>query len=355
MKNDKPFRSSGSNVRSRRGIALVTVLTVVSLTTILVLTFFSLSMSEHRASNLYSNGLQAQQVGEQAINMVIAQIREATTAGRTNAWASQPGAIRRWDRTGSPEFLYKLYSDDVMKTTDHAEPFTDFNQSQNWSSQPAHYVDLNEPVIRGEKVYYPIVHPAAADLPQWPQALGNELDRDGVEGFSYNSEFTEILNDQGLIGQTAAEVANVGGGHLAMPVKWIYQLADGTLGVLDESGSDSYKFMAISGAGTPSEDNQMVARFAFWADDETTKLNLNTAAGGLAWDVPKAGGEMDMSMGRYQPAQKEFQRYPGHPATTHLSPVLAPGVLDIVNDRDAMEMIYEITPRVVGGGSESGT
>jgi hypothetical protein len=99
----------------------------------------------------------------------------------------------------------------------------------------------------------------------------------------------------------------------------------------------------------------MVARFAFWADDETTKLNINTHAGGMAWDIPKAGGDMDMDMGRHQPAQKEWQRYPGHPASTHLLTALAPGVLDIVNDRDAMEMLFEVVPRVVGGGSASGT
>jgi hypothetical protein len=99
----------------------------------------------------------------------------------------------------------------------------------------------------------------------------------------------------------------------------------------------------------------MVARFAFWADDETAKLNMNVHAGGLAWDIPRAAGETDMDMARHQPTQKEWQRYPGHPATTHLSPALAPGVLDIVNDRNAMEMLFNVVPRVVGGGSESGT
>ena len=359
MKLPEKLNPSNLLKKDKKGVALVTVLTVMALTTILVMTFFSLATSEHRASNTYSHGLQAQQVGEQAVNMVIAQIREATTVGTVKAWASQPGAIRQWDEAGNPDFAYKLYSDNRMKTLDWAEFQTDFLDAGGWSTRAAHYVDLNEPVIRGEKVYYPIVHPAASTVPQWPNPLGD--DQDGVEGFTYNQDpITMVLQDEGTVGQMAARIAGADG-HVAMPVRWIYQLADGTLGVLSDSPSGSgsaeaYTFEAIAGPPVmPSEANPIVARFAFWADDETSKLNVNTHAGGLAWDTPKAGGELDMSMGKFQPAQKEWQRYPGHPASTHLSPALAPGVLDIVNDRDAMEMLYRLVPRVVGGGSESGT
>lgn len=360
MKLPETLRLKTALPKSRRGVALVTVLTVMALTTILVLTFFSLASSEHRASNTYSHGLQAQQVAEQAVNLVIAQIREATntedssSVGLSNrkAWASQPGAVRVWTNGGSIDGIYKLYSDDNMRTIDEREMEEDFDEMRVWSDLPSHYVDLNEPVIRGEKVYYPIVHPAASVVPEWPKPLAG--DTNGVEGFSYESSELE----EGAFGAKAAAIAGADDGHLAMPAMWLYQLADGTIGHLDTSGGNEdsgYQFVPISGNGTPSAENQMVARFAFWADDETCKLNLNTHAGGLAWDIPKAGGDLDMDMGRYQPAQKEWQRYPGHPATTHLGPALAPGIVDIVNDRDAMEMLYDVTPRVVGGGSESGT
>ncbi|MEM6823345.1 MAG: Verru_Chthon cassette protein A, partial [Verrucomicrobiota bacterium] len=355
--SQKPLRK-GKSKQAKQGVALVTVLTVMALTTILVLTFFSLATSEHRSSKTYSQGLQAQQVAEQAVNMVIAQIREATTIGTTNAWASQPGAIRNWEDTGLEGPAYKLYSDDQMKISggDWADFQADFDEMASWDTMPNHYVDLNEPVIRGEKVYYPIVSPQASNLPEWPNAIGG--DEDGVEGFSYNTLPNRIL-PEGVFGIEAAQVGSARDGHLPMPAMWIYQLADGTLGILDKASASSpnapANFTPISGQGAPSEKNRIVARFAFWTDDETSKLNVNTHAGGLAWDVPKTGGEMDMAMGRYQPAQKEWQRYPGHPATTHLIPALAPGVLDIVNDREAMEMIFNIVPRVVPGGSESGT
>ncbi len=347
------------NKAGKRGVALITVLTIMSLTTILVLTFFSLANSERTASNTYSHGLQAQQVAEQAVNMAIGQIRKATTVDvdtSTNAWASQPGAIRVWDDSGNLLSLFKLYSDETMVEGDVLGATTDFDDMLGWSSQPEQYVDLNEPVIRGKKVYYPIVNPAAAETPAWPKAIGDD-DR-GVEGFRYNYDNLHTLSDEGRIGQKAAgiledeEKLTLIGGHPAMPAKWIYQTADGSLGtVIAGSG----KFKPFTGATPASEENPIVARFAFWSDDETSKLNVNVHAGGLAWDIPKAGGDMDMDMAKYQPAQHEWQRYPGHPASTHLIPALAPGVLDIVNDRDAMEMLFRIVPRVVGGGSESGT
>jgi len=352
IRKSRLFSSPGQKT-NKRGIALVTVLTIMSLTTILVLTFFSLANSERQASNTYSHGLQAQQVAEQAVNMVIGQMRKATTrdTAQGSAWASQPGAIRVWNTNGEMLGAYKLYSDETMLTQDEDFSVTDFSDLDGWSSDDNadHFVDLNEPVIRGEKVYYPIVHPAAADLPEWPKPIGD--DQAGVEGFQYNFAGGRQLNDQGNIGAKAAQIAGASGGHVAMPVKWIYQLADGTIGILN----GSKQFTPYSGSGKASEKNPIVARFAFWADDETSKLNVNTAAGGLAWDIPKAGGDMDMDMAKYQPAQHEWQRYPGHPASTHLIPALAPGVLDIVNDRDAMELLFLVVPRVVGGGSESGT
>ncbi|MDP4792595.1 MAG: hypothetical protein NWR99_11985, partial [Verrucomicrobiales bacterium] len=62
MKLPETLKPANLFKKDKKGVALVTVLTVMALTTILVLTFFSLATSEHRASNTYSHGLQAQQV-----------------------------------------------------------------------------------------------------------------------------------------------------------------------------------------------------------------------------------------------------------------------------------------------------
>jgi hypothetical protein len=251
-----------------------------------------------------------------------------------------------------------------MKTEDWTEFKKDFDDAKTWSTRPETFVDLNEPVIRGEKVYYPIVHPMASVLPEWSRPLGG--DQDGVEGFRYNKDGEELQDTPGSLGEKAAKVAEKSAGvetdgHVAMPVRWIYQLADGTLGSLEDfpsgggSGGPGFGFKSFVGNVEPSEKNPMVARFAFWADDETTKLNVNVHAGGVAWDIPKAGGALDRAMGEYQPAAKEFQRYAGHPASTHLGPALAPGLLDVVKEKRAMELLYDVVPRIVGGGSEAGT
>tara|TARA_B100000927_G_scaffold55594_3_gene42552 strand:- start:15337 stop:20055 length:4719 start_codon:yes stop_codon:yes gene_type:complete len=368
MKIAKKFSLRRALRTNRKGVALVTVLTVMSLTTILVLTFFTLASSEHRASKTYSYGLQSQQVAEQAVNMVIAQIREATTVSdnpsNLKVWSSQPGAIRTWNQNGEFDRIFKLYSDDIMKTDNQLGVRADFADIAKWADRPDHFVDLNEPVIRGEKVYYPIVSATASVLPEWPQSGikddSGEYDANGVEGFKYDAALVE----EGDFGRKAAEIADATDGHVAMPVRWIYQLADGTVGTLEDggAGSSEYRFVAFSGQGQPSEKNPLVARFAFWADDETTKLNINTHAGGAAWDLPRAGGRLDRDLAQHQPAKNEWQRYPGHPATVHLSPALAPGYLLNPMDnrtreqgRDAMEKLFDVVPRVVPGGSQSGT
>lgn len=356
-----PGKAPSGNNQRRRGVALLTVLTIVSLATILILTFFQLAQNEMVASDSYNNGLEAQQIAEQAVNMVIRQIRVATS-GKGNAWASQPGAIRAWDPDG--EFLagYKLYSDDAMIVTSKEELVDpDYDEMINWDGEPWRFVDLNEPVVRGEKVYYPIVDPMATLTPVWNYELGED-DR-GVEGFFIMSQdlgnrALKFLGSGSVADgpmQNALDKVTANDGlawrTLPMPAQWIYQLKDGSLGYLNSSR----QFTSVAGGSAPTEENPIVARFAFWTDDETAKLNPNVHAGGAAWATPMAGGDIDRNLGRFQPAQHEWQRYPGHPATTHIAPVLAPGIPDITYQRDNMEMIFGLVPRIVGGGSMSGT
>lgn len=356
-----PGKAQSGNNQRRRGVALLTVLTIVSLCTILILTFFQLAQNEMVASDSYNSGLEAQQVAEEAVNLVIRQIRVAT-AGNTRSWASQPGAIRTWDTTGQFDGGYKLYSDDQMVEGNEdflvQEDSADFS---DWDDEPWRFVDLNEPVVRGDKVYYPIVDPTAREIPEWPQSLGS--DNNGIEGFFL---YPQDDGKEGLIFNSAIPVSpgpmrealqdvrstdGIPRETLPMPVMWLYQLKDGSLGTLDQSGS----FVPTPGGSNPTERNPIVARLAFWTDDETSKLNPNVHAGGASWATPMAGGDIDRNLGRFQPAQHEWQRYPGHPATTHIAPVLAPGIPDITYQRDNMELIFGLVPRIVGGGSLSGT
>lgn len=350
---------TGSVLKSKQGIALISVLTIVTLATILVLTFFTLARNELVASVNYSDGLHAKHLSETAVNMVISQIRTATEGetGLAHVWATQPGAIRTYNGiSGQFDKGYKLYSADVMIETSsgaagEAKLVTeDFGKLGNWSSKLWKYADLNEPVLRGDRIYYPIVDPRARDFPKWDE--GREFDDAGVEGFDWHTN--------GIADSPMKEAMNeitdplTGRPHepLPMPVEWLYQLEDGTLGYLNESRN----FTSLGGAGaSPSKQNPIIGRIAFWTDDESSKSNVNTHAGGTAWDTPRAGGDIDRNLGRYQPAQREWQRYKGHPATVSLAPVLFPGMKNITLNRDEMEKIFRLVPRVVGGGSASGT
>jgi len=317
---------------------------MLALLTILFLALFSLSRTEMRSAVVYADQVEARSLAETATNLVIGQIRDATgVLGET--WASQPGAIRRWDQQGEFVAGHKLYSDSDMiinRSNGGSEQLlsADF-PDPNWETFPARYVDLNEPVERVGagliSVHYPIVDPRAA----FPVTGGSYQDPGAIEGFGYDSAFPGVI--------PAADLT----ARLPMPVEWIYVLKDGTVGHLDVSN-------VFVPAGKVTAENPIIGRIAFWADDETSKININTASEPTFWDVPRVtGGDIsgtepqsgDVWYAKYQPGKNEWQRYPGHPATTALSPVLFPGTLTPANK----ETIYSMVPRIIGGGSQSGT
>src|SRR5690606_6897139 len=129
---------------------------------------------------------------------------------------------------------------------------------------------------------------------------------------------------------------------IPMPVRWLYVLEDGTTVAAVGSGTTA----TIPGA---TVQNPVVARIAFWTDDETSKLNINTASHGAFWDIPRVASYEDRDrMARFQPARREFQRYPGHPAMTSLQPAFR---LDLFPDDSAFaEFAFSLSPRISSGG-----
>ncbi len=107
----------------------------------------------------------------------------------------------------------------------------------------------------------------------------------------------------------------------------------------------------------PSKDNPIVGRVAFWTDDETSKVNVNTAGEGTFWDMPRFNSPDDMTLAYYQPAHGEYQRYPGHPAMVSLSTVLGAfsSTFSSAGGINYPESIYPFLPRLNIGGSVQGT
>jgi Tfp pilus assembly protein PilX len=118
----------------RSGVALIIVLAMLVLLSGLLIAFLNTVTTERNSTNLSANTASARALADSTTNLVIGQIREATTRYTNEAsWASQPGAIRTFSGTeqarrpsdkgsfvndynpGQYDFVYKLYSSENMK------------------------------------------------------------------------------------------------------------------------------------------------------------------------------------------------------------------------------------------------
>jgi len=298
-----------------RAFALVLVLIVVVLTATMAVLFLGSTARERRGVDAYARGSQVRHLGQLAVSQVMAEINAATKEGTASApvsWASQPGMIRTF-AGAAPKSVYKLYSWDNLVTTGTVDLTSSAETPPaDWSTKSASFVNLNEPLDQ----VYPIVDPTAETK---------------VEGFSIDKSAPAVT----------------GSPHQApMPVKWLYVLEDGQMVVPSAAAG---KTATVPGA---SSQNPIVGRVAFWTDDETAKVNINTASEGAFWDTPKAATYDEMQFAGNPPMAGEYNRIPGHPAMTSLSavfPELAPGERwqgSLSSYREKLAAMLAISPRV---------
>lgn len=318
------------------GVALVVVLGMTVILLGLAVAFLAIVRSDRTISQSYSATIGTRNLADTAVQLVQSQILAATTQGSDIAWTSQPGLIRTFSNAeGGPGLkAFRLYSAERMiidapvgtVIADQADvPAT-------WQGDEALWTDLNAPVLVPSTVnpgdtapVFPILDPAALS---------------GVEGFQIDASKAPT----GTVAPSAGPER-----RLPMPVRWLYVLREGNIVAPTGSGVEATVTEA-------SPDNPIVGRIAFWTDDETCKVNINTASDGMHWDTPRTDTNEDRELAKFQPAQREFQRYPGHPATTSLAPVLfatsessTPELTQA--QRDAL---FRIVPRVNTGGSDGG-
>ncbi|MDB2497325.1 Verru_Chthon cassette protein A [Verrucomicrobiales bacterium] len=333
----------------KRGAALITTLVVIALITVIVVSFLSMVGVAKRSSSYHGDAASLQNLRDSAVTLALAQIREGTTRDN-EVWTSQPGVIRTFgESTGDPSRIYKLYSDDDMTVvaSDSSSP-EELNLVKDvppgWDTAEGQYVDLNEPVasMTDKNLHFPIVDPRLYD--------GKSGDTSSTpEGFSYSKEL-EGKVVKGVLGPS--DVSHPNDQRISMPVKWIYRLLDGSLGTLDSDGT----FLPFRGENEASAENPISGRFAFWTDDESTKLNLNTASEAIPWDTPRCATPEDVGYAENPPVKNELQRFGGHPAATCLSSVFFPRrKLDPEKDLEIYEAIYDLVPRVNMGGILTGS
>ncbi len=344
MKHSSPTHFGTFRATRNSGIALVLVLGCLVLILALIVGLLTRAGTERNSSNAYSSTTSARQLSEVAINLVQGQITAATTQGGDVTWASQPGMIRTFgtvaEANGRAKMLlaYKLYSattlvQDQISLVSGSLP--EDTPPEDWASSPGIWSDLNEPIalkVDGvDEQIFPILDPKA----------GTSL---GVEGYV----------PRGLMEK--------------LPVRWLYVLKDGSMAPGTASGT------AVTVAGA-TKDNPIVGRIAFWADDDTCKININTAGIGktdgqvpsasassntnnpllngaepeLYWDTPRFMTLFDKNlMASAQPARNEFTRYPGHPAWTTLSAVFP-------NLSMSSALSGGLLPRYQWGGTRGGS
>ena len=294
------------------GAALIIVLAFLIILTGIAVAFLSSVSTESASSSASASAVTTRGLADTAVQLTISQIRDATAGFARNAngslntaapvcWASQPGAIRTYDTTAAAVATYKLYSSTTMVDTAGSNPTND-SPAAGWYTNTGYYTDLNAPVQVSSSsgatiaTNYPILDPTMTNT-----SGGSPL----VEGFQIDTTTATLA---GYTGTNAA----------AMPVRWLYMLKDGTLTTPSSVSGKVYTFST----NIPTSSNPIVGRIAFWTDDETCKLNINTASEGSFWGTPSFTTLMDLSMALTPPVTREFNRYPGHPASTCLSPVL---------------------------------
>ena len=299
---------SGGNPSPRQGgFVLVVALGALALMMILLVAILQGARDQGRGAETAAIVAREKMLADSAASLVIGQIQLASTQSGV-AWISQPGLLRTYSATASRQPLecYKLYSAASLTDSSGNLNFLSTDIPANWNSASEQnlYVDLNEPQMASffGTTIYPILDPLA---------FGN------IEGLSSDT------------------------GAVTMPVMWLYELQDGTLGP----------------AANATASNPIVGRIAFWTDDETSKININTAGDGSPWNTPRVNSTDDVAWATTQPAVGEFSRYPGHPAMTSLFPVFDAnaGSFTAAQLLTISQQLLGMSPRYAWGGSQGGT
>jgi uncharacterized protein (TIGR02600 family) len=370
--NTKQITSAGK--KRRQAMALIMVVTTVALISMLIVAIFSVTRTEYKSTQGYVAARSAKQLADVSVAITQAQIQNAqnaaTSASARTLHATQPGMVRVYNAAGGFIRAHKLYSSSqmVVAGADESVLFAAAHQVPNdWKSKPAAYVDLNEPVVRPgitggtSAVFFPIIDPRAAYNYVGSQTPTSTADTTQVEGFSYTKASpagagTPVTYQEVVL---PSEVSNPSQLRLPMPVEWIYILQDGTTGALDASN----KFISSAAGVTATATNPIVGRVAFWTDDESCKVNVNTASEPTFFAPPYFYHARDYQWANFPGSSGEYQRYPGHPAAVALSAILSPRIrLDPMavganknNIIAIKEAIYNLSPKIAMGGSLAGT
>ncbi|MEZ0386835.1 MAG: Verru_Chthon cassette protein A [Verrucomicrobium sp.] len=366
-----------------KGAALVIVLSILTILVTLVLAFFSMVQTESKSSANFAESVEVRNLTDVPVNLAISQLRKATeNLGPVGAdtyfktWSSQPGMIRVYgvepdaaNVRSKTVALYKLYSDDAMVVAKsganssgsgmaNSEVAASLRQDTDdlgiWDTKPGMFTDLNEPVpVPGTTPSYkfPILDPRAAVAGPGGYAV------DGFKVFK-GGDPSAPSGAASVAGTVTATSRTDLAARVPMPVRWLYILKDGTTITPTSADATKATFTTTASASAPTSQNPIVGRVAFWTDDDSNKININTSSEGSGWEIPVSTSQTDKDFASRVPAQNEFSRYPGHPATTSLSTVFQAFGTDFFVDATTdpntavFARLHKLSPRTPWGGHQ---
>lgn len=201
---------------TREGMALVMTIIILSMITIMVLGLATLVSNEVISSGAHMDRARAQSYSQMGVNIVTGVLRENTT-DPAKVWATYPGALILPKADAAGQEGIKLRRELPLHS--------------GLPSVAAIHMDPKNPL-------------APANL--------------NIQTFNDQNPPTHLITDQPTNpDDPASPVAT-------MPLRWVYVRQDGTL---DDSEQPNLA----------NRVNPITGRFAWWTDDESTKINVNTA------------------------------------------------------------------------------
>ncbi|MFY8215315.1 MAG: PilX N-terminal domain-containing pilus assembly protein, partial [Chthoniobacterales bacterium] len=238
--------------RETSGSALISTLLMVVVLTIIVTAFMQSMAVERRTANSYKNKLQAGLLGDSALNEAVSRLWKTTSHVQsdkafTNRDTGPYASVYFYDPQATKPAPYLFYAKRILEKPDSTELIT-------------HRVPLFSTRFLADKYFDA---PAALPIDTNSFTL-DDIDNAGSPAKRNVTSSTDILcnlnanwklYDGPLVGLSAPEI----------PVNWIY--------VKDSNG-------------------RIVGRYAFWTDDESSKLDMRTAG-----NVSGTGGMHSRSSG----------------------------------------------------------
>ncbi|XHR30567.1 MAG: hypothetical protein ACFUZC_08385 [Chthoniobacteraceae bacterium] len=238
----KPSSSVLLTKPAAKGSSLVITLAFLGILTILVVCINEIVRMDRTSSNLYAERAAAEMLSQDAVEELVAKLQQGTS-DINRYWLSQPGQIV----VGAPQ--------DDPSTSD-----VDERKILTGAKTPEEIETLSTSGDTGTQ-YYPRMIYLYSGSATTLSFKDDFLNPPNLNVTTFQDPSTFLITDRTSTSGTAAQ----------MQVRWKYVRKDGSVFPYEPNDPD-HPLDLTSGS------NPIIGRYAYWADDESSKVNYN-----LAW------------------------------------------------------------------------